>query len=305
MESTCAVMIATRNRREDLRRTCTQIAALLPAPDEVLICADGCSDGTVEMLAAEFPAFRIFENEQPLGSTASRDRLMRLATSELVLSLDDDSYPLETEALRRLGNLFAKHPRLAVASFPQRTDEFPETLTASSFAASHRTGTYVNCACAFRRSVFLDLGGHDLRFWNAYDEPDYALRCLAAGWQVRFEPTITVRHHYSGVNRNEMRMHHLHARNECWSVLMRCPMPQLIGVLAFRLFRQMHYAWKRGRSWVWREPQWWFAALRGASESLAHRHPVRWEDYLAWMRLVRKPVPDQAVSPTGKPEPAR
>lgn len=291
MAATCAVMIATRNRREDLRRTCARIAALAPAPDEVLICADGCSDGTAEMLAAEFSAFRVFTNPSPLGSTASRDRLMRHASADLVLSLDDDSYPLEPDALARLRELFEKHPQLGVASFPQRSDEFPETLTATSFGAPRWEGTYVNCACAFRRSVFLELGGHDLRFWNAYDEPDFALRCLAAGWRVRFDPSITVRHHYSGVNRNEIRMHHLHARNECWSALMRCPAPHLPGVLAFRAARQMSYAWRRGWRWILREPQWWLAAIAGVPESLARRQPVQWPDYIGWMRLVRKPEP--------------
>jgi hypothetical protein len=31
-----------------------------------------------------------------------------------------------------------------------------------------------------------------------YEEPDYALQCVAAGYDVLFSPIITIRHHYSG-----------------------------------------------------------------------------------------------------------
>ena len=36
---------------------------------------------------------------------------------------------------------------------------------------------------------------------------------------------ITIRHHYSGQARDEIRIHHRHARNELWSTVMRCPFP--------------------------------------------------------------------------------
>ena len=287
---TCAVIIATRNRRDDLARTCAVLRALAPAPDEVLICADGCTDDTVAMLRRDFPDFHVETNATGRGSTASRDALMRRACSDVVLSLDDDSHPLEPDAIARLRELFARFPRLAVASFPQRTNEQPATLTATDFGPAHFAGTYVNCACAFRRTVFLELGGHYGPFWNAYDEPDFALRCAAAGWQVRFDPAVTIRHHFSGVNRDHLNMHHLHARNEIWSVLMRCPAPQLFAVAAFRTARQFGFAAKWSWRWVLREPQWWLACVAGARAALAQRRPVPWRIYRAWMRLVAQPL---------------
>src|SRR3954468_3942239 len=78
---TCAVIIATRNRRDDLARTCAVLRALVPAPDEVLICADGCTDDTVAMLRRDFPIYEVTANETGRGSTASRDALMRRARS--------------------------------------------------------------------------------------------------------------------------------------------------------------------------------------------------------------------------------
>jgi GT2 family glycosyltransferase len=290
----CAICIATHNRREDLENTLAVLARLDPQPAEVLITADGCSDGTVEWVRAHYPQHRLTVNEQARGSTGSRDAMFRAATSDIVLILDDDSHPIETDFLARLPLLFEAHPRAAVLNFPQRSDEFPESLQATDFGPSYFAGTYVNCASAIRRSVFLELGGYPAEFRIAYDEPDFALRCVSAGWQVRYETGLTIRHHYSGVMRNEMRMHHTHARNELWSVLLRCPAPQLLPVALFRIARQFGYAWQRGWSWVVQEPKWWLAALRGIPGCFRNRRAVPWRRYRAWMELVRRPIYDEA-----------
>ena len=168
-------------------------------------------------------------------------------------------------------------------------DEFPETLTASDLGPAHFAGSFANSAAALRRSTFLALGGYPGFFFHMYEEPDFALRCAAAGWQVRFEPSLLVRHHYTGSGRSEMRVHQRHARNECWSILMRCPLPQLPAVLLFRLLRQLGYARKRGFGWLLREPAWWLAALRGSGTALRARSPLPWRKYLGWMRLLRHP----------------
>ncbi len=61
--------------------------------------------------------------------------------------------------------------------------------------------------------------------------------------------------------RSELRtpIHHRHARNEMWSVWLRCPFPQFLALAAYRVFAQLRYARKRGAGWVIREPLWWGA----------------------------------------------
>lgn len=289
-----AVCIATHNRRTELVRTLAALAALDPAPEEILIAADGCTDGTAEWLRESAPQVRLIVHDQPRGSIASRNELAAACGSEIFVSLDDDSYPLERDFVTRVRALFAGNPRLAVASFPQRTDEHPETLTTADFGAAHFIGSYANSAAAIRRSAFVELGGYPDFFFHAYEEPDFALRCVAAGWAVRYETSATVRHHFTATERNEIRTHQRHARNELWSALLRCPAPQLLAVAAFRAARQFGYAWQRGLGWVVREPQWWLAFVRGIPRCLAARAPLPWVRYLAWMRLLRTPIHDPA-----------
>jgi GT2 family glycosyltransferase len=290
MSPTVAVCITTHNRRDELARTLASLHQLTPPPDEILVAADGCHDGTLELLREKYPQVRTLVHERALGSIPSRNELAATCRSDIFLSLDDDSYPLEPDFVTRLRALFAARPQLAVATFPQRSDEFPESLTATDFGPSQFVGSYVNSGAAIRRSVFESLRGYPDFFFHAYEEPDFALRCVAAGWQVWCESSLTIRHHFTGTQRNEVRTHHRHARNEFWSVLLRCPAPQLIGVALFRIVRQFGYAWKRGIDWAIREPAWWLAALPGISRCLRDRQPLAWAKYRAWMEIVRTPL---------------
>ena len=303
MSPAVSICIATHNRREDLTRTLREIARLDPPPAEIIVVADGCTDGTPEFVAREYPAARLIVHDEARGSIPSRNEMAAVCTNEVFLSLDDDSYPIETDFISRVARLFAGNSALAVASFPQRTDEFPATLTQTDFGPSHFTGTYANSGAAIRRSVFNALGGYPDFFGHAYEEPDFALRCCAAGWQVRHETSLKIRHHFTKTQRNEMRTHRRHARNELWSVLLRCPAPMLVAVALFRLARQGGYAAGRGISWLLREPRWWFACLAGLPRSLATRDPLPWKKYRAWMELVRRPIQsrDEWVAKFGEP----
>jgi len=287
-----AICITTHNRRAELERTLKQIAAFKPQPDELLIVADGCTDGTEELVRNSRPEARLIIHEQGRGSIPSRNEMAAATTCDIFLSLDDDSHPIEADAIERIRGLFEKNTRLAVAAFPQRTDEFPETLAAPDFGGAKFTGSYANSGAAIRTSAFRELGSYPDFFFHAYEEPDFALRCVNAGWQVRFEPCVTVRHHFSGLERNEIRTHQRHARNELWSVLLRCPMPQLLAVAPFRAWRQFLYASKRGWSWVWREPAWWLQCIAGLGRCLKERYALPWARYRAWMELVRHPIED-------------
>jgi GT2 family glycosyltransferase len=282
---TVSIMITTRNRIEELKRTLKVISILNPPSDEIIVTADGCTDRTTDFVKSEFPNAKLIVNEQSLGSVASRDRMMRAARGDLVLALDDDSYPEQVDCIQRFIPLFEQRPKLAVLHFPQRTDEYPETLVETDFGSEHLTRSFGIGAAALRRSFYLQLPGFESHFFHAYEEPDYALQCVAAGYDVVFSPVVTVRHHYSVQGRDEIVVHQRHARNEFWSTLMRCPFPFVLGVLAWRVFSQFRYACKRGWRWVIREPMWWWRAVSGIPYCLRRRKPASWVAYKRWLRL--------------------
>jgi len=278
-------MITTRNRAADLRCTCRVLQELDPAPLEILITADGCTDETVAMVKAEMPSAKMIVNATGKGSVASRDRMMREARGDLVLALDDDSYPEEADCIARIVPLFEQNSRLAILHFPQRSDEYPETLEKSEFGSQRLTHSFANSGAVLRRSIYVHLPGFEPKFFHMYEEPDYALQCIAAGYDVLFSPLVTIRHHYSGKVRSELRNHHRHARNELWSVLLRCPFPYVVPVAIYRAATQFGYAWHRGGRWLLREPLWWWSALKAFPWLFRKRQPVHWSAYKKWLSL--------------------
>lgn len=287
---TISVMITTKNRAKDLRRTLQVLRQLNPSPMEILITADGCTDDTIEMLnaetrKAEMNNLKVIINKVGMGSVASRDRMMRDAKGDLVLALDDDSYPEQPDCLDLLSSIFHLRPSLAIATFPQRTDEYPETLRQTDFGPERPVRSFPNSGAVLRRSTYLGLPGFEPKFFHMYEEPDYALQCVGAGYEVVYSPVITIRHHYSGASRSEMRNHHRHSRNEFWGVVLRCPFPQCLGMVAYRVFSQFRYACKRGASWVIREPVWWWQAILGIPYCLHKRQVIPWHRYKKWLEL--------------------
>ena len=278
-------MITTRNRAKALEGTCEMIATLNPRPVEVLITADGCTNDTIDVIRRHIPHATVIVNKQARGSVASRDVMMRQARADLVLALDDDSYPEQMDCIALVSRFFEEKPKLAVLHFPQRSDEYPETLSQTEFGPEHLTRSFANSGAVLRRSTYLQLPGFEPQFFHMYEEPDYALQCVAAGHEVLFSPTLTIRHHYSGQARDEISIHHRHARNELWSTLMRCPFPFALGMVAWRVLSQFRYACKRGWSWVIREPAWWSQALAGVPHCLRKRRPVSWAGYKRWLSL--------------------
>jgi len=333
---TASIMITTRNRCSALQATCRRLVELQPQPKEVLICADGCTDGSVAMIKTEFPQFQLIENEPAVGSVAARHRLLTMATGDIVVSLDDDSYPTDKDFFARLPDAFAAYPEAAVITFPElRNGEtsapaceeavfslssslprrssaeagggegwgeealfnIPSDWFVGSVSSSvgrslsgHYVSAYPNCAAAMRRDVYLKTGGYPPFFFHGYEEPDYALQCYAAGYAVWFEPSLPIRHHLAAANRSPFRFHQSNARNEIWSVWLRCPWPWLPLVSLFRVWRQFRYACTEGWSWALQEPLWWVAALSGIGSCWRARRPLPWQIYFAWMRLARNPI---------------
>ncbi|MEM7673014.1 MAG: glycosyltransferase [Verrucomicrobiota bacterium] len=284
MMDTVCISIVSHNRAEELERTLAVIQQFDPPVDEIRIHLDRCTDRSLELVRSTARDAIVLETDVG-GSIPNRDQIIRESGCDLILSLDDDSYPLEKDAIGRIKTIMNANPRIGVLTFPQISDEFPQQ--ASLLKGNKSVASFANSGAVVRRAAYLEVSGYPVDFFHIFEEPDLALQLMDQGWMVIESSILTIRHHYSQVERNEWRVHANQARNECISLWLRCP-KEYLPQQAIRLFLgQARYAFRRG--WFWREPLWWselfvlFWRVRG------NRKAVRQDTFILWRKLLHTP----------------
>jgi glycosyltransferase involved in cell wall biosynthesis len=276
------VVIATKDRRGELREA---IASVLrqTCPAEVLVMDDGSSDGTHEMVMREFPQVRLERSEQPEGPIAQRNRGTELARAPIIVSLDDDARFESPRTLEQTLRDF-DHPRVGAVTIP-----FVDVLHGPEvrLAAPQREGIWVSysfvaAAAAYRRDVFLTIGGYRTSLIrNYWEEPDLCLRMLDAGYVTRAgraEPAL----HEESPERPPRARAELSQRNDILVACMTTP--------ARRLPRHL-LALTANR----RPVPFVSHTLKGYRAAIAHRHerrPVAPQVFAARQRLWKRgPLP--------------
>lgn len=269
--SVSAVML-TWNRRDAVELVLDRLAEL--PVDEVLVVDNGSEDGTAELVRARGGKVRLLEQGENAG-IAGRNRGAELATGELLLMLDDDSYPLPG-AIEALARLFELDPRLGAAGgFVRdvdregRVQRSTELGTFDWWLRAGRKGEappeglpaffFPEGASMLRREAYLEVGGFFEPYFITSTEVDLATRLLAAGWDVRYLPSAEFDHLKAPGGRGGDRSLYLRIRNNLWYLWLRFParvaLPRTFGYLAFDLvdatYQRHPGAWARAVRDAW------------------------------------------------------
>jgi len=138
-----------------------------------------------------------------LGVAAGRNRAAALGHGRIILALDNDAtFADETVALRAL-DLMAGEPALAVLGFrimnadgsndDQASWGYPDALRPQA-GERFPAATFVGAGHAIRRSAWDGLGGYDAALFFTWEEFDFALRAIDAGWQILHAGDLAVHH---------------------------------------------------------------------------------------------------------------
>jgi GT2 family glycosyltransferase len=202
-----SVVIPTHNRRASLRAClAAALAQELDGGYEVIVVDDASTDGTADMLAAEFPAVRVLRQAANRGPAAARNRGIQAARGAFVAFTDDDCR-VPPGWLAALLAALERHPRAAgaggwqappdelVRRNPVARVEYDQHFRRWGPAAQReQVGGYEVPAfgtnnAAYRRAALLELGGFDEGFPAAAGEDaDLNYRLAQAGWQLAYLP---------------------------------------------------------------------------------------------------------------------
>jgi GT2 family glycosyltransferase len=225
-----SVVVATRNRIAGLLHAVGHLTEL-PDPPPVIVVDNGSSDGTPDRVRRAFPQVTVIELGRNAGATA-RNRGVAAAETPYVAFADDDSW-WASDALPRIGDLFDRHPRLALIAARTLVGPDERVDPMSAFMATAPLGTppdmpgpavlgFLACGAAVRRDAFLTCGGFDPVVFFMGEEARVAYDLSAAGWGLAYCADVVAHHHpeRAGGSAHKRR---LAARNRALTAWMRRP----------------------------------------------------------------------------------
>jgi glycosyltransferase involved in cell wall biosynthesis len=282
------VVITTKNRKDDLRNALAS-ALTQDVPIEILVVDDGSTDGTADMVRAEFPAVRLHREEQSGGYIVRRNQAARMATAPLVVSIDDDAaFP----SARTVGQTAAEfdNPRIGAVAIPfidvkkgpdvrNRAPDRPGVWVADS---------YIGTAHALRRDVFLALGGYREKLFHQGEEGDYCARMLDAGYVTRLGTADPI-HHFESPRRDFRRMDLYGRRNDVLFAWHNAPLLYLPAHLLATTVNGVRFGFRCGRPW--RMMQGLAKGYGAIVPQFGERRPISRATYRILRRMRKSPQP--------------
>ena len=244
-----SIMIATKDRPDDLRRTLLELSRQEYARLEMVVIDDGSSVALEPIVREHWPQANFVRRNESAGQCRRRSEGFQLARGEYILQLDDDSYPVQGNAISEAVRVMQANPSFGGLSFYIfNGPDLPEKLQE---AQAQYHAAFVGCGVMFRTAVVRQIGGYREFFGNEWEEEELGLRMLAAGWVIYFFPALVIHHHVSVRNRQQERTWMRQIRNKLWAIVMNTPAGRiplevswviLVGFLdAIRLFRFKSY----------------------------------------------------------------
>jgi GT2 family glycosyltransferase len=214
-----SIVIPTWNGRGLLKRFLPSVVEALtawPGGGEIVVADDGGSDGTVEFLAAQFPAVRAVRSELNRGFAEAANMGMAAARNRVVVLLNND-VEAERQFIAPLVRWFEDSTTFAVCA--RSLDWDHSTFRDGGKAGYWKRGFWrvwrnyevargpqakpeqwpsiygSGGFTAFDRDKWLLLGGLDELFapFN-WEDTDICYRALKRGWHVLYEPESVVYH---------------------------------------------------------------------------------------------------------------
>jgi GT2 family glycosyltransferase len=233
------VVLATRDRREQVLRTLPRLLAL-PERPPVVVVDDASTDGTSDAVRRHHPDATVLRSDTNLGA-AARNLGVRQATTAYVAFADDDSW-YAPGGLTIAADVLDAHPQVAVVAADVRVepagmpDPVNQAMATSPLRPPELPGPevlgFVACGAVVRREAFLAVGGFDARLLVGGEEELLALDLRSQGWRSVHVPAVLAHHepadagHRPGRSRRQV-------RNELWVACLRRP-PAVVA----RLFRR-------------------------------------------------------------------
>jgi glycosyltransferase involved in cell wall biosynthesis len=198
---TISVIIPVRDGGLVLRRCLQGITEAAPPSTEIIVVADGDTDGSWR--AAEELGMKVLRIPKPQGPARARNFGAQAAQGDILFFLDADVV-IHPDAIRQIEAAFRNDPQLT-ALFGSYDDEPGQNNFLSQYKnlfhhyvhqiSREDASTFWSGCGAIRRKIFLELGG----FAKSYQKPsiediELGYRLKQAGYRIRLSKKLQVKH---------------------------------------------------------------------------------------------------------------
>jgi GT2 family glycosyltransferase len=254
-----SVVIINYNKKDVLRQ-CIVSALGLDWPNTELLVVDNAStDGSVEMVRAEFASAVRLITRTVNCPTAARNEGFLCAGGEFILSIDNDILLQDKSVVRKGLALFQHFPNVGILAFKIGTTERPDEPLPEHWwyhvpleAGKNRffyTDLYSEGAVLIRSQALEVTGGYDEDFFQYWEDVDLALRMIREGFDVLFCPNLTCSElEVRGfLHKTRTRINFLALRNRIWTVWKHYPVGRGVRFAVPRIaagcVRSIRFGW--------------------------------------------------------------
>lgn len=217
-------------RCRDLARDCLRSVSpqKLDRPMEIVVVDNDSRDGTVEMIAADFPGVRVIANSENVGFGRACNQALQIAAGNVLLLNPDTVLPplALRDCLAELGrrpDVGMLGPQLVQSdgsidhacrraiptplsslSYMLRLHRWLPSVQSAYLGAStdydseSSVGAVNGAFMLVRREALDEVGYFDERFWMYGEDLDWCVRFADAGWDVFYWPQVHVLHQKGG-----------------------------------------------------------------------------------------------------------
>jgi len=216
-----AVMILTYNGLRWLRGCVSSVAETEYPNLDVYLVDNGSDDGSLEYVRENYPWVKVIEHGRNLGFAEGYNRAIQSIEADYVVLLNNDTKVLNPSWVKLLVDVAGKEPGIAAVACRMVSFEDHSRLDSvggmgipfwRGFVDIGREepdqGRYdqegfepfafCGGAALIKRSIFIQLGGFDGKFFLYTEDAGLSWRLRLFGYKLGFAPQAQVAHYFSG-----------------------------------------------------------------------------------------------------------
>ncbi|MBE9166970.1 glycosyltransferase family 2 protein [Pleurocapsales cyanobacterium LEGE 06147] len=242
MQPAATIVFTTYNRRNTLSQA-IHAAQKQSVPVDIIVMDDASNDGTSDMMSVEFPDIEYHRSSTNQGPCYQRNQGIKLAKTNIVFPLDDDSILQSRNTVAQTLAEFDEQTAVVAIPFINILQNQKINTQAPERNNIYLTHAFVAASHAVDKEKFLSIGGYRDFFFYMGEEGDVSIRLLQNKFFVRLGTADPI-YHFQPPNRISLKADVFGRQNDLLFLYCNAPAKYLIPYLLGTFIKGIFYGLK-------------------------------------------------------------